>query len=251
MSDPRIALVVEGPTDAIVLKAALSAFLDNSFIATTLEPSDVFGVTRQGWRGVYDWCRQVATVPSPSLLLNPVMAEFTLTIIHLDADVAEKSYASAGITTPRVEDLPCAYPCPPATDTVNALRTVVQGWLHPMECSAACLVCIPSKCIESWIVAAIYAQADPDIRNDLECADQLMAYLSTKPNRSRLVRKREKPTGKKYWQKITNRYFSMSRSITDNWDTVKKYCDQAAAFQTHVEEQLSESGAKSGFAPVR
>jgi len=38
MSNLRIGLVVEGPTDAIVLKAGLAAFLNDPFIASTLQP---------------------------------------------------------------------------------------------------------------------------------------------------------------------------------------------------------------------
>lgn len=57
MSDLRIALVAEGPTDCIVIEAALNSFLTRPFILTQLQPEDFqalggFGATGAGWGGV-------------------------------------------------------------------------------------------------------------------------------------------------------------------------------------------------------
>lgn len=57
MSDPlHIALVVEGPTDRIVIEAVLKAMLrDRAFVITQLQPegSVAFGGLGAGWVGVY------------------------------------------------------------------------------------------------------------------------------------------------------------------------------------------------------
>ena len=68
MSEPlRVAAVVEGPTDAIVLQSILRAVLpdDIDFVLQTLQPegSAAFGTasfsgTGVGWVGVYRWSRQ-------------------------------------------------------------------------------------------------------------------------------------------------------------------------------------------------
>ena len=66
MSDPlRIALVAEGPTDRIVLEAAITALLgQRSFVLSLKQPevSEAFtggasGASGAGWGGVYRWCR--------------------------------------------------------------------------------------------------------------------------------------------------------------------------------------------------
>ena len=62
--DVRIALVAEGPTDAIVIEAALRAvFASRTFVLQQLQPegSAAFGEMGTGWVGVYRWCRQTAT----------------------------------------------------------------------------------------------------------------------------------------------------------------------------------------------
>lgn len=57
MSDPlRIALVAEGPTDAVVIEAALRSMLGGrSFVLKQVFPEDssAFGPMGTGWVGVY------------------------------------------------------------------------------------------------------------------------------------------------------------------------------------------------------
>ena len=68
MSDPlRVAFVVEGPTDLIVLSAVIESLLpDVEIVPQYLQPeaSAAFeapgGATGLGWSGVYRWCRQTA-----------------------------------------------------------------------------------------------------------------------------------------------------------------------------------------------
>ena len=69
MSEPlRVAAAVEGPTDAIVLRAVIDHLLENTeFEFQTLQPegsaafgSAPFGRTGVGWGGVYRWARQFA-----------------------------------------------------------------------------------------------------------------------------------------------------------------------------------------------
>ncbi|NCP29895.1 MAG: hypothetical protein GW911_09770 [Armatimonadetes bacterium] len=64
MFDPlRIALVAEGPTDRVVVEAAVNAMLpDRPFVLTQVQPegSLVFGELGGGWVGVYRWCKQAS-----------------------------------------------------------------------------------------------------------------------------------------------------------------------------------------------
>lgn len=76
MSEPlRIAMVVEGPTDFIVLDAVISSLLpDREIELQSLQPefSAAFqvqpGPTGLGWPGVYRWCRRSQTKPKAEFL---------------------------------------------------------------------------------------------------------------------------------------------------------------------------------------
>lgn len=84
MSEPlRIAVAVEGPTDAIVIQAILQALLpDTEFEFHTLQPEGSIAFdsapstrTGVGWVGVYRWSRQAVSegggsVSGSSALLN-------------------------------------------------------------------------------------------------------------------------------------------------------------------------------------
>ncbi|TAN71534.1 MAG: hypothetical protein EPN20_04585 [Magnetospirillum sp.] len=161
MSDPlRVALVVEGPTDHIVIDAAMRAMLGNRrFILTPLQPegSLAFGPLGGGWGGVYRWCVQQARDGGGRLSLNRMLDRFDLLIVHVDADVADDTYAAANIT-PRPADLPlpCARPCPPAAESTNPLRAVVLSWCGEPAPPERILFCVPSKSMEAWVVASLF-----------------------------------------------------------------------------------------------
>ncbi len=84
MSEPlRIAAAVEGPTDAIVLRAILKALLrDTDFVFHTLQPegsaafgSAPFGGTGVGWVGVHRWSRQSASEGGGSVSGSSALAD--------------------------------------------------------------------------------------------------------------------------------------------------------------------------------
>lgn len=84
MSNLRIGLVVEGPTDAIVLKAGLAAFLNDPFIASTLQPEIPPDKKGTGWGGVFWWCRQMAALGYRSLGQHPTLDHFDVVVIQVD-----------------------------------------------------------------------------------------------------------------------------------------------------------------------
>ena len=94
MSDLRIGLVCEGPTDTIVINAAVASLLGRrNFVLTQLQPlgSVAFGQTGTGWVGVYNWCRQAVDQAGGSVRDNPIFGTYDLLLVHLDADVADKT----------------------------------------------------------------------------------------------------------------------------------------------------------------
>jgi len=229
MSELRIGLVAEGPTDKLIIEAALDAILEQTFVLTLIQPEPRgdqggFSQTKSGWGGVYHWCRQMVEMGSDASL-----SRFHLVLIHLDADVAEKSYADYQIDPPR-DDLPCARPCPPAADSVVALRRVVLGWLEMEETGLPrhWLFCTPSKSSETWYVAARYRSVCSEI-DHLECAPGLEAWLAGRPAAERVIRWKD---GKQ--KKVTRAYRDHVHHITSQWSRVVGSCQQAASFTDEV-----------------
>ena len=221
----RVALVCEGPTDRIVINAALSSLLGRrDFQLSQLQPEEslAFGPTGTGWSGVYRWCRQAADQGRGALRNNPLFESFDILVLHLDADVADQTYGSANITEPAT-DLPCSVPCPPPDDTTNLLRQVVLGWLSEDSIPPSTVLCTPSKSMETWVLAALYP-ADPIVlAGTLECRDAPANLLSAKPAQLRLVR------GSK---KVVERYQDRAGDIGRQWSRVRALCSEAERFSS-------------------
>ena len=176
MSEPlRIAAAVEGPTDTIVLRAILRAVLQTDFHFQTLQPegSAAFGSSPSsgtgGWVGVYRWSRQSASESGGSVSGSSALSHHDVLIVHVDADVAGKTYASGGVRDAPRDDLPCEAPCPPPDDTTNALRAVVLDWLGEDECPSRIVLCTPSRSTEAWVLAALWPEGNVVRRCDWEC----------------------------------------------------------------------------------
>jgi hypothetical protein len=125
MSELRIALVAEGPTDYEVIQAVLKAVLPEPFVMTQLQPEATQGMMGTGWCGVLKWIQAARQRHSGSLDTDPTLVGFDLLIVHLDVDVASKRYADCGTLVEDIaqtnswRDLPCALQCPPISDTVD------------------------------------------------------------------------------------------------------------------------------------
>ena len=101
----RVALVCEGTTDRVVINAAIASLLGRrDFLLNQLQPeeSQAFGRTGTGWGGVYNWCLQAANQGGGLLRNNPLLDSFDVIVLHLDADVADRTYGSANIARPHV-----------------------------------------------------------------------------------------------------------------------------------------------------
>ena len=174
MSDPlRIALVAEGPTDGVLIEAALRSMLqDYPFILKQIFPegSVGFGDVGSGWVGVYRWCHQSATRGSGRLQDDAlVFQNYDLLLLHLDADVAGGRYDQGSII-PQASDgaLPCEHGCPPPSDTTNALRAVLLSWCGEAAAPDQTVICMPSKSTEAWIIAALFPH-DQAMAQGIEC----------------------------------------------------------------------------------
>lgn len=134
MSNPRIALVAEGPTDQVIIEAALKAILPSPFILTLLQPEATRPDLGRGWGGVLKWCQAFQSRGYASLEDDPILEFYDWVIIHLDADVADRSYADYGAALEQEQRmdwkaLPCSLACPPPAATVYNLTAVLLSWL--------------------------------------------------------------------------------------------------------------------------
>jgi hypothetical protein len=193
MSDPlRIALVAEGPTDAVVIEAALRAILgERSFRLQQVFPehSSAFGSMGTGWVGVYRWCHAAVKRGNGSLSGDQLMfgmGTYDLLLLHLDADVADSSYSDGSLAPlPTDATLPCAKPCPPAQDTSNALRTVLLSWCGEVTAPPRTILCTPSKCMEAWVMASLFPN-DRAIAQGIECYANPESRLGQQPAADRI-----------------------------------------------------------------
>jgi hypothetical protein len=223
MSDPlHIALVAEGKTDIVVLKAAIGALLKNrEFVTTQLCPelSNSFeGRTRGGWGAVYHWCRQASQQASS----NSFDGSHDLLVLHLDADVAGTRYSDYDSIQGPPNDLPCEQSCPPASATTDALRRVVLGWLGETSVPPLTVLCTPSMSTETWVLAALFPNEVANSAILLECRQDVEAVLQRMPlDLGRLIR-----SGGKQFRE----YLKRAGELQLAWLRVREKCSEAERF---------------------
>jgi len=234
MSDPlRVVLVAEGPTDKVVIAAAIRNLLGGKpFILRQLQPEEsvAFLVPAHGagWGGVYRWCQKAFVRSSGAIQTDPLFLTYNLLILHLDAEVAHEEYANAGINH-AVNNLPCSLPCPPASATTNQLRVVLLSWIGQVAVPVKTVLCTPSTNTEAWVLCALYPDDQIVQTGDLECLKQPQNRLQAKRLKGRLV------TGGKKRLEI---YKSRADEISTAWPRVRDACTEAERFSTDLENAL-------------
>ncbi len=225
MYEPRVALIAEGPTDLIVIEAALKAILQRPFVLNQLQPEPTRPDMGGGWGGVFKWCQEFRRRGAASIEADPTLSHFDMVIVHLDADVADKCYADCGraveLAARALQALPCAHPCPPPANTVAALEAVLLSWLGIAATGPKSLFCIPSKASEAWLAAAVLT-AGHAMLEGLECNLNLETALSQLPKPQRL-------------KKALRDYRQRAVSIVAQWKQVKSHCTQAGLFEQRTQ----------------
>ena len=234
----RVAVVAEGPTDRIVIEAIIDSLLadaDADFELQTLQPEGSvafgsgFGPNGAGWGGVYRWCRQAAKEGIGSVSGSLVLSQhqYDLLIVHVDADVADAKYASAGITSPPHNDLPCSQPCPPPHRTTDELRTVILRWLGENACPPRVVLCTPSKSMDAWVLTALFPDCGTFQQQDWECHPNPDGKISILPLQIRRRFKKDK----EYFQR-------KQTEISEAWPRVSDTLTEAQRFTEKLTEEL-------------
>lgn len=227
MSKPlRVAFVAEGPTDYVVLRAAVRALLGGrDFEPESLKPEldeTLRTTSASGWGGVYFWCRQTVEQSGGPTSSNPLFAsDDSLVVIQVDADIARRSYADYEITNAPNDDMPCEQPCPPPSATTDALRAVMLGWLNETTVPPHTVLCTPSKSLETWVLVGLFPQNQFAASADLECRSNPDAQLQAQPLAHRLIRG---------GQKLIDQYRANEVNLQNAWPDVRSRCTEAERF---------------------
>ena len=240
MSDLRIALVAEGPTDYVVIEAALKSVLAKPFTMLQLQPEATQGIMGAGWCGVLKWSQaahQRHQLHHGSLDTDPTLVGFDLIIIHLDVDVASKQYDDCGRALAAIAQdsnwgsLPCKQPCPPVSDTVDFLGEVIKSWLGQVTPGDRTLFCLPAQSSGTWLAAAVLDSSHPLLAN-AECELNLESRLEQLPKAQRI-------------KKTKRDYEKHAAHITQKWLQVKQICTQAEDFEHLVLATIKSMQQKS------
>lgn len=226
MSELRIALVAEGPTDWEVIHAALKAVLPTPFVMTLLQPEATPGITGTGWCGVLKWCHTAQEWCNGSLDTAPTLVDFDLLIIHLDVDVSSFEYGMCGAWVEELAQanhwgiLPCDRPCPPVSNTVDALVDVLKTWLGKTTSGDRTVFCLPAQSSGTWLAAAVLPPGHPLLAGG-ECDRSIEDRLASLPKAQRI-------------RKTRRAYQDKAPYLTQHWEQVKQICSQATAFEKAV-----------------
>lgn len=225
----QIALVAEGPTDYIIIKAALDTILKQNlkqnFHLQLLQPEQTRPDLGGGWGGVFKWCRAFRAGGYPSLMADSKLELFDVIVLHLDADVADKKYVDCGVECEEMaaglRALPCVQPCPPAVDTVAQLRAVLLDWLGIEAPGPQAVLCLPSKATEAWLLAALLPESDARLAG-LECNMNTEGILASLPKGHRV-------------KKSKREYEKHAAQITQAWtQVICRRSEQARQFEADM-----------------
>lgn len=234
MSNPiRVAVAVEGPTDAIVLQAILKCILGSiEFEFQILQPEGAASIalpsTGVGWAGVYRWCRQSATKGGGSVGGSAVFSNHDLLVVHVDADVAKMNYSRADIQDAPCQDLPCNQPCPPPEATTDALRMVVVRWLGERQCPSQVVLCTPSMNMDAWVIGAVFPSNAMVTRGDWECNQNPQGQLGNIPKKQR-------------FQKSQRGYRAKQTEISSGWGHLSQILTEAGRFDREFRAALQSA----------
>lgn len=224
MSELRVALVAEGPTDYEVIHAVLRAILPQPFIVTLLQPEMTRPKMGSGWGGVLKWCHAARQRHAGTVDTDPTLAGFDVLIIHLDVDVAGTQYADCGAEVEAMAQewhwaaLPCNQPCPPVSASCGRLEAVLNSWLgQALPSRRRVLYCLPAQCSGTWLAAAVLPPGHTLLR-DAECNTGLESGLERLPKEERIKKK-------------VLEYRRRAPQITTQWAKVKQVCTQAESFE--------------------
>jgi hypothetical protein len=136
-------------------------------------------------------------------------------------------------------DIACARPCPPPSDTVDAVMAEMMTWLGIAALPADVVLCVPSMASETWALAALFpelpggdeSESFPSSAVCLECRRDVKAIL-------RRLGKHLSPKlvvlQKGVLKNHGKGFRAQQQRIAANWQAVTTVCTQALRFETDL-----------------
>lgn len=237
----NIGTVVEGPSDRLVLEAILDRLCPGEPRYFRLQPTETFGQTGTGWKGVRRWCRETWRRPGSSLekiLSGAAGPPLDLLIIQVDAEVAAETDLQEGNETIIAG---IQQPCPPIQLTIDKLGQVIQtGWLKKDKRPAQVILAIPAQDIEHWTFAALFPDDELCRRADYECMKK-GATRQKHPGYRLTLKKYGKHLSRKdnKVQKSGRQYRKLAPRVAADWEAVCGRCSQARQFDQDIRNFLA------------
>ena len=201
----RVGIIAEGKSEWLVLEAIMRQLQPDIEFVRIRPDFTLASMSPFGWKGVRAWCQEFGG-KLEAFMRGVKGREIDLLVIHADCSMAHNEQADR--------------PCPPASDTADALRKiVVSGWLKLATHPHFVLVTNPSKSTDAWVVAAL----EPPYRKleVIECDEAVDNELVA---RGLLRMKNGKP------QKSEPRYRPLAELVAQRLDTVQAHCLEAKRF---------------------
>lgn len=223
MKNLSIGIVAEGPTDYNMIQSLVLEVIPGDHFFAILQPeisaTEGFGAFGAGWKGVREWCFSIAQEHGNlANLMKAFVPILDILIIHIDADVSREA------------EVNCSKPCPPASDTICAIESVIQGWLAGEKLSSKVVLCVPSDNTEAWVLSAFGTLAEHHCPPNtfLECLHK-PDYVIANPPYQIIKTKNGKP------KKTQSRYREfIIPKVLENWGVIKDTCIQAQLFEERL-----------------
>ncbi len=155
-----------------------------------------------GWQGVKAWCEENGN--RLKILMKGVAGRtLDLLIIHVDASMAHNVSAQ--------------HPCPPPSDTTDALRHVmISQWLKTKPLPPFVVLATPSKMTDTWILAILNSQTQ-NLECDFKVENRLVALGHFRKKQKQIKKPRTK-------------YFPLTQKVAANINSVCQICTEADRF---------------------
>ncbi len=239
-----IGIVAEGPTDHLVLKAAIDRITgeENRYLSLQPEP-DMMGRYGNGWKGVWRWCRETASI---NMFMQEIQPNINAIVIQMDGDVIRKERephclcestvcVDKGKVFPlyceRVKDeqcpveLPCISHKNSITGRIDHGVSILAEAMGEVDMTHISIV-IPCDSTDAWVVAAY------DDIDDVESLADPWKNVIAKKKYYHGIRVRDK--------KNTIIYKCFSDRVADEWCTVTEKCSTAMRFEQEVKRILMD-----------
>lgn len=217
----RVAIACEGPADRAIIEAILDSYLEDYETSPIQPPVCAMGGDAGpfgcGWKGVRTWCRQELAAGGG---IGTVLANSDILVIQVEADVAAE------------QEIRRSKPCPPPGGNADEIRTLILEWMGIDEVPGSIVLCVPSKCLETWVLVGLFP-SDPSTKPCepppadgicVECRDDVKELLRSlgKKLRPKLV---VRQNGRMKNQ--VRGYKEQRKKIVDSWRRIVSVCSQA------------------------